>query len=190
MPSADGVAEDEERAGSARKGQGAVRLLGAALITLAASVLTACAAQRPTYSQNAAIVVMAVISEPGLKNEGRISGKIVDASQQPIVGSTVKIVGPTLRGFAGATTDAEGKFMTCPLPPGLYSIQIEAAGYRTSKPEEILVCAGRHTRLKCTLSGKSDFTMADDWPWIKPHSTTTGAVISQGENGQVYVDPH
>jgi hypothetical protein len=165
------------------RGSGASKGFGIVLALLAAGLFVACAAEYPK-------IVSTISTEPGLNNEGRISGGILDGTRQPVIGAVVEVINPAGKTVVGSASDLGGQFMTPPLPPGTYSLVIKALGFYSAKANEILVCAGRNTKLKCTLSGKSDFTMADDWPWIKPHSTTTGAVISEGRNGQIYVDPY
>ncbi len=174
------------------------RRFGILMALLAAGLLAGCAAQ--TLKDTSApsivkprIVIMSVTSEPALGNYGRVSGEVVDEKHQPIIGAVVKITGPALPGGAGAATDINGKFMVVPVPPGEYQVIVEAWGFDTVKKKNLLVTAGSNTRLECTLAWAPqtcgpniDFepSFTDDY-----NSTTTGAVISEGSNGQVYVDP-
>jgi hypothetical protein len=169
-----------------------------ALALLAAGLLLACAAQRPKDDDAAAdhpkskIVVTIVTSEPELQNEGRISGLVVDEQQQPVIGVTVKMLGPGGKLIRYVATDIYGKFITPPLPPGTYSIAIEACGFYTAQAEEFRVVAGSNIELLCRLTGNPAPVdiVADDRFMIDVKSTTTGAIIFEDKNGQMDVHPH
>jgi hypothetical protein len=175
------------------------RLLSIVLALLAAGLLLACAAQRPkdaadVEAKEGKIVVVAVTSEPGLNDMGRISGKVVDASNAAICGATIAVINAEGVLASGAATDLQGEFVTSPLPPLTYTIVIEGQCFYTKKANNIPIEAGLNTRLQCVLvqDRNADCLMIDDSepPLISWESTATGAVISEGRNGQIYVDPY
>jgi hypothetical protein len=173
------------------------RLLSIVLALLAAGLLLACAAQRPkdaaaTNLPKAKIVVMAVTSKPELNNKGRLSGKVVDQELIPVIGARIKVLDPQGKLAGRAATDINGQFITAPLPPSTYSIFVEATGFCKAEVDNIIVAAGSNTVLQCKIIADPAhrIVIVDGPPMIDTRSTTAGAVITESETGQIYVDPY
>src|SRR5437870_9859493 len=60
---------------------------------------------------------------------GGIQGTVKDPQGAVIPGATVEVSGPALIGRKTATTDSGGYFHIEQLPPGVYSISVNAAGF-------------------------------------------------------------
>jgi hypothetical protein len=68
---------------------------------------------------------------------GSIAGTVTDPSGAVLSGARVKAVDQQ-KGFSfPATTDSSGRYVVRELPPGLYSLSVEAAGFRSERKEGI-----------------------------------------------------
>ena len=69
---------------------------------------------------------------------GIIAGQVVDGDGYPIIAATVAVNNVGLIGGRVVTiSDSEGKFRIPGLPPGIYTVTIEAEGYQTLELEEV-----------------------------------------------------
>ncbi len=69
---------------------------------------------------------------------GRVTGTVGEArSEQLLPGITVVVVGT----LYAAVTDAEGRFAMGPLPPGTYTVEVNALGYRPER-RDVAVAEG------------------------------------------------
>ncbi|MDM7925638.1 MAG: TonB-dependent receptor [bacterium] len=67
---------------------------------------------------------------------GRIAGQVTDrATGQPYYGANVILVGTAL----GAATDANGEFSILQVPPGVYSVQVRAMGFKSVTVTDVQV---------------------------------------------------
>ncbi len=70
------------------------------------------------------------------QQRGVITGRVLDAAtEQPLVGANVIIVGTTL----GAAADAEGRFRIEGLAPGTYSLRTTVVGYAPAMTSDVVV---------------------------------------------------
>lgn len=66
---------------------------------------------------------------------GSIEGTVVDQTGAAVPGATVNVSSPNLISAQSATTDDSGRFRILALPPGKYTVTVEAAGKGFSKFE-------------------------------------------------------
>ncbi|MBI5662134.1 MULTISPECIES: TonB-dependent receptor [Ignavibacterium] len=78
---------------------------------------------------------------------GKISGKVLDAQGEPVVGANIIIEGTTM----GAAADPEGYFYIINVPSGLYKVKASAIGYTSQITENVQVISGLTTRIDFTL---------------------------------------
>lgn len=78
---------------------------------------------------------------------GKISGRVVDGKQAPIVAATVAVVGQPY----GAFTGAQGQYNVLNVPPGTYEVRISRVGFRPLVVLAVVVSADNTTRLDATL---------------------------------------
>ena len=88
--------------------------------------------------------VVIIISALFSQTSGKISGKIIDASNdQPLVGANVIIV----QTQAGISADEDGYFNLINVSPGKYSVKAMMIGYETVNIEDVIVSVNRTTSL-------------------------------------------
>lgn len=88
--------------------------------------------------------VVIIMSVSFSQTSGKISGKIIDASNdQPLVGANV-IIAQTQ---AGISADEDGYFNLINVSPGKYSVKAMMIGYETVNIEDVIVSVNRTTSL-------------------------------------------
>src|SRR5215510_14907290 len=82
-----------------------------------------------TSSLLAASVILLLLA-PGVFGQtattGMIEGTVADPNGAVVPGATVKVTSPNLIRTQTATTDSQGRYRLVNLPPGKYSVTIEA----------------------------------------------------------------
>ena len=82
------------------------------------------------------------------QSKGTISGKVSDKStNEDLIGANVLVVGTTF----GSSTDIDGVYSVKSLTPGRYQIRVSYISYRTMVVDNILVEAGKDTRVNVQL---------------------------------------
>jgi outer membrane receptor protein involved in Fe transport len=129
----------------------------------------------------AAILLLAL---PGAyaQTTGEIDGRIIDSSGAILPGVSVTATSPALAGARSTVTDANGRFRMLGLPPGVYKIQAEVAGFTTVEQTGVRVGLDRSVTLEFTLKPAAvaeTVTVTGEAPVIDITSTTTGANFSE-----------
>lgn len=78
---------------------------------------------------------------------GKLSGRVVDAKKQPLMGVNVAVIGMPL----GGQTDADGKFTIINIPSGKISVKASLIGYGVITTQNIEINADNTTRLDLEL---------------------------------------
>src|ERR1700716_3526688 len=77
-------------------------------------------------------IVVALCAAPAFaQTSGRIVGTIEDAQGAVLPGVTVTVTSPQLQGANTVVTDATGQFRFPSLPPGMYHVKAELAGFKS-----------------------------------------------------------
>ena len=72
---------------------------------------------------------------------GSISGSVIDQQQAAITSATVTVADET-KGFSlTATTDKEGRFVFPQVPPGTYTLSVDAKGFKKLQRSGIALVA-------------------------------------------------
>jgi len=82
---------------------------------------------------------------------GKISGKVVDENNEPVIGVSIGLEGTAL----GAAADALGNFFIINIPGGVYNVKASAIGYRPEKVENVKVITGLTTKINFRLNSSS-----------------------------------
>jgi Flp pilus assembly protein TadD len=82
-------------------------------------------------------VVLAVAASPARAQDREyyITGKVVDASKQPLAGATIELRETTTRRGFRITSQADGTFKLVGLPHGIYEVTVSKPGYQTRTAE-------------------------------------------------------
>lgn len=112
---------------------------------------------------------------------GKIAGRIVDSSGEPLPGATVLIEGTS----QGASADIDGYYFILQVRPGTYSLRVSYIGYTSTIIEGVEVEVDRTTTIDATLSeevvGGEEVVVRAERPLVEPARTTTTAVLGSKE---------
>ena len=89
-------------------------------------------------------IIAVTFSEPALSQiqSGKIKGMVMDQNKEAIPFATIIVKEKGGELIAGANSDFDGKYMICPIPPGVYDIQFSYAG-TTKVVEDVSVKANK-----------------------------------------------
>ncbi|MEX0967504.1 MAG: TonB-dependent receptor [Bacteroidia bacterium] len=117
---------------------------------------------------------------------GEVSGRITDAQTgEPIMfANVVAELNGAQKG--GSATDVEGYYTIKPLTPGSYTIRVTYVGYRPFESRNVIVNAGRITKVDIKMtSSATQLTTVDFVEYVKPlielDETTQGETITKEE---------
>jgi hypothetical protein len=118
------------------------------------------------------------ISQLHAQTTGELHGLVQDASQKSLPGAKV-----TARMDAGSvrsvTSDAEGHFAFTSIPVGQYTVQVEAAGFKSHVQEYVDVTLGHVVDLAIQLEpGDATKVLALETPLVERSSSQIGAVVN------------
>ncbi len=169
---------------------------------------TATQASIPVAS-NAAVVVNFTLT-PG---PGAVTGRVLDASGNPISGASVFFTtGSPATVVATATTDATGTYNIAALTAGTYNVTATATGFGTSSPISVVVVGATTTTVPdITLSAAANGTLGGlvtssgsttplagvtltitntgTGQAVSPAPTTTGTSSAASDGGQINYGP-
>src|SRR5437016_774499 len=91
------------------------------------------------------------LSAPAQETTGGIQGTVKDPQGAVIPGATVEVSSPALIGKKTATTDSGGYFHFEQLPPGIYSVSVNAAGFGPATQSNLQLTSGGLPTLNITL---------------------------------------
>ena len=94
------------------------------------------------------LILLAVCTSAFAQSKGSISGKISDKStNEDLIGANIFIVGTS----TGASSDIDGSYSIRSLVPGRYQIRVSYISYQTMVVDNILIEAGKDTRVNVQL---------------------------------------
>ena len=143
-----------------------------------------------------AIALACLVSPQGKSaDHGSIAGIVTDAQGLPLMGATVQISGPVLRGLSSGgkiveriITDAHGRFAVERLLPGTYSVQVTSATRLPVLRNGIYVGAGRSvqqsfvladilTPIRLRVPSGDVMSWGESWKWVLRTSAATRPVL-------------
>jgi len=138
-----------------------IRALAVACLVLAVSV--------PSFSQT---------------TTGRIIGNVHDQTGAAVAAASLTII-DTQRGTRRtATTDDSGGYFVSNLPPGVYTVRVEAKGFRTVEREGVLIEVATDVPIEIALSPgdvRETVVVTSEVPLVNTTSSVLGGTLSNQE---------
>lgn len=142
----------------------------------------------------AAVTLACLTPQTRAADYGRISGIVADPQGVPLMGATVQIIGPMLRGLPGGKvvekiiTDARGRFAVERLLPGAYSLQVTSptrlpvlrSGIHVAPGQSIdqsFVLADILAPMQLHVPSGKVVNWGDDWKWVLRTSAATRPIL-------------
>src|SRR5262249_35831416 len=129
-----------------------------------------------------AIVVATCAAPVFAQTTGRLVGTIVDAQGAVLPGATVTVTSPQLQGANVAVTDASGQFRFPSLPPGVYLVKAELAGFKPVEQADVRINIDQTITLplKMQLAGVTEtVNVLGSSPVVDTTSSTSGVSVGQ-----------
>ncbi len=130
------------------------------------------------------LLVLAAVPGHAQSLKGSISGDVEDAASRPVAGASVALIHEETGKNRAATSDARGGFTMSLLPPGVYRLEVERAGYR-KHVQRLVLLVNQEVRVEVPLlpgSVTEQVEVTAQRPLLKTESVALGAVI---DNRQV-----
>ncbi len=110
---------------------------------------------------------------------GKLSGRVADKKNQPLVGANVAIPAARL----GAVTDADGRFVIIGIPAGTYEVKVNLLGYGPVAVQDVRVSADETTPLDVSLAEApvlmKEVVVSAERPVVNLKLTSTLATVSR-----------
>jgi hypothetical protein len=95
--------------------------------------------------------VLITISTSAQSGTSAVNGTVVDGQGQVVAGATVKLVSAGQGTTRTATTDGSGAYTFTSVPPGTYSIEVEASGFKRSLVRDVQALVDKTTSIPVNL---------------------------------------
>src|SRR2546428_8824546 len=115
--------------------------------------LTEISRSRLVFKLIALCMTLGLLIVPALAQEttGGVQGTVKDPQGAVIPGAAVEVTSPALIGKKTATTDSGGYFHFEQLPPGIYSVSVNAPGFGPATQSNLQLTSGGVATPKITL---------------------------------------
>lgn len=128
------------------------------------------------------VVLLLVVPSAAQTNRGSISGTVTDATGAVVPGATVTVTNIGTNQISKLTTGAEGSFTLPSLEPVVYSITVEAPGFKKALINNIKVDTATAATINVSLETGAVETVVDitaDTPLLNTDSGTAGQTITE-----------
>ncbi|HEV2861910.1 MAG TPA: TonB-dependent receptor [Pyrinomonadaceae bacterium] len=129
-----------------------------------------------------ALVLLLAVAVAGQTNRGGISGTVMDQNGAAIPGATVTVTNIGTGQKQTVTTSEDGAFQVQSLDPVVYSITVEAQGFKTAKVESLKVdtaaIASANVLMEPGAVGEQ-VTVTADAPVLNTETGTTTTTVSE-----------
>jgi len=132
----------------------------------------------------AAIALFFACLLPGQAPIGNISGVVKDPSGAVVAEAQVKATSTGTAATRTTTTNSEGYFLLSTLQPGVYKLQVSAAGFGPATVERVTVEVGQTPHLEIPLNlttASTQVEVAAGAVQVDTEHTTVGGVVTAGD---------
>jgi hypothetical protein len=115
---------------------------------------------------------------------GRILGEIHDQSGASVSGATVTVSDVQRATTRTVTTDTTGNYIVPALPPGTYTIRVEAKGFKTVERPNVVLEVAKDADIDFSLQPgnvSETITVSEEVPLVDTTSATLGGTLSNNE---------
>ena len=113
--------------------------------------------------------------------KGKLTGRITDEKNEPVLGANVLVVGTTI----GAAADVDGYYVILNVPVGVYDVRVSAVGYQTSLTKGVTVSAGQTTTLNVALNealiSVAEVTTVAERPLVDTRQTSSVSILEKDQ---------
>src|SRR5215472_3897849 len=100
----------------------------------------------------AALVLLFAFACAAQTGDGEIAGLIKDPSGSAIPSASVNLTNEDTGVSHTIATDAEGRYLFYPVPPGRYALKVEVTGFKTTTLNDIQMTLGTHINRDITMA--------------------------------------
>jgi hypothetical protein len=111
-----------------------------------------------------------------------LRGTVTDSTGAVIAGAKIAIQNEVKGGARNATSDTGGNYAVPQLPPDLYTITVESAGFQTEVRKGLKLEISQETRVDFTLqvgSTKNEISVTGEVPLVQSENATVGNVVDE-----------
>jgi hypothetical protein len=115
---------------------------------------------------------------------GRIIGNVHDQSGAAVAGATLTVTDIQRGIVRNATTDDSGGYVVSNLEPGVYSVRVEAKGFKSVERQDILIEVATDVTVEIPLSPgdvKETIVVTSEIPLVNTTSSVLGGTLSNKE---------
>ena len=132
--------------------------------------------------RTAGFVIVILCFTTGLAQSGQaeLNGQVRDQNGATIASATVRITELATNRIVNTTTNDDGIYNLTNLKPGLYSITVDAQGFKQSLREHIKLSTGERVAIDVTLEPgavSESVLIRDDATLLRPETGSLGQVI-------------
>lgn len=130
------------------------------------------------------LVLAASLSAVSQTTTGRILGEVHDQTGAALSGATVTVSDTQRAVTRTVNTDVSGAYVVAALPPGTYSIRVEARGFKTIARPNVTLEVAKDADIDFTLQPgnvSETITVQEDIPLLDTTSSTLGGTLSNKE---------
>lgn len=136
---------------------------------------------RSTLLMLASVALLCVLATAGkAQTSGEITGLVTDASGAAVGGATITATNKATGAARVITTNSEGLYTFPSLPPGVYELKVERAGFKTAQLSNVTLAVQQTARLDVTMEvgavGET-VTVTSNSALLSAENATLGTVI-------------
>ncbi|HET8547576.1 MAG TPA: carboxypeptidase regulatory-like domain-containing protein, partial [Bryobacteraceae bacterium] len=131
------------------------------------------------------ILVLLAAAAAGQEFRATLTGRVTDSSGAAVPGATVQVRSTNTNAVHRFTTDVQGNYTAPFLPPGSWSVRVEAPGFKTSSRDGVVLNVGQRATIDILLEigqVSEQVTVTAEAPMLETASADRGGVI---DNQQV-----